>query len=195
MSFSPGVEVQGRAATPAPHDRHNLLLRRSSPPAGAACTAGAGAALELSGTAAEEPGTAWHCPPRHRSPWLCNSGREVTFPHKPCLPVGNPLETHDQRGAWGWHPQMTSCHRFPGLWLFINAPIRLEFKNALTFTTTEPSCPLNHLPHAKEFREGICYMRMVKFGSQNNLLQQYAEKRIKSWKSPFRLIVAVELGC
>lgn len=59
---------------------------------------------------------------------------------------------------------MTSLYKFLGLCLFINAPIRLEFKNALTFITTEPSRPLGHLPHAREFREGICYMRIVKIG-------------------------------
>lgn len=89
---------------------------------------------------------------------------------------------------------MTSHDKFLGLRLFINALIRLEFKNAPTFIATEPSRPLSHVPHAREFREGICYMRILKIGPQNNLVQQYAGEYINSWKSLLRLIAAVELG-
>lgn len=78
---------------------------------------------------------------------------------------------------------MTSCYKLLGLWLFINAPIRLEFKNALMFITTQPSHHLRHPPHASKLREGIYYTRMVEIGPQNNLLQQYAEEYINSWKS------------
>lgn len=98
-------------------------------------------------------------------------------PAEHCLAAGNPLEIPDQTEIWSYHPQKTSCYKFLGLQLFINVPIRLEFKNALRFVTTEPSHPLGHLPHAREFRKGICYMRMVKICPQDNLLQQCAEER------------------
>lgn len=55
-------------------------------------------------------------------------------------------------------------------------PIRLEFKNALTFRTTGPIHPLWYLPCAREFRESICCMKMVRIGPKINLLQQHAEE-------------------
>lgn len=99
---------------------------------------------------------------RHSSPHIFNSRRETTVQHSLSLCKAQQSTAWLRKTPRNWWLRGLDLASSDDLslqipWVFINATVRLEFKNALTFRTTEPIHPLWYLPHAREFREYLLH--------------------------------------